>query len=181
MIIKRGAVFTLVILTVFFTHFHAYADSTNDENHLRTAIIDYKIALENGDVQSIMKTIPPQIIKKLAEQSKIAQEQFNQIMISQLEQLSTMYKINKTNIDFDKRRSGKFTDGTLYYIMPLEFNITMPNAIKSHVTGDLVAIQENTHWYFVRGDDQSTLQFMNETFPGFEKIELNASKAQRIE
>ncbi|MHC5307135.1 hypothetical protein [Bartonella sp. LJL80] len=141
----------------------------------------YANALQTADFDSILNAIPPRIVEKLAEQSKIAPEQFRQIMINQMKQLSNSYKVVQIAINQTKKRAGEFEDGTPYFIMPLDFTILANGSDKSRIKGELVAILDNDKWYFVRGDDAATLSTMNAAFPGFEKIKLSAPQVSKVE
>ena len=90
-----------------------------------------------------------------------------------MKQLAATYKVDKITISQSRKRSGEFNDGTPYFVIPSEFIITANNQDKKRVKGELVAILDNNQWYFVRGDDATTLSTMTELFPGFEKIKLS--------
>lgn len=161
----------------------ANARSATDEElkMLTDATNDYANALQSANFDAVLNAIPPRIIQQLASQSKVDQEQFRQIMVNQMKQLATTYKVDNITIGQSKKRSGEFEDGTPYYIIPTDFVITSNGTEKNQIKGELVAILDNNHWYFVRGDDATTLSTMSAAFPGFEKIKLTAPEVKKLE
>ena len=148
---------------------------------LSDATNNYATALQTSNFDAVLNAIPPRIIQTLAAQSKVDQEQFRQIMVSQMKQLAQIYKVDKITISQSKKSAGEFEDGTPYYIIPTDFVITTINDNnKNQVKGELVAILDNNQWYFVRGDDATTISTMSAAFPGFEKIKLSAPEVKPI-
>ncbi len=160
----------------------AHARSATDEEikMLTDATNNYATALQTSNFDAVLNAIPPRIIQTLAAQSKVDQEQFRQIMVSQMKQLAETYKVDKITIGQSKKRAGEFEDGTPYYIIPTDFVITTNGSEKNQIKGELVAILDNNQWYFVRGDDATTLSTMSAAFPGFEKIKLSAPEVKKI-
>lgn len=140
----------------------------------------YATALQTANFDAVLNEIPPRILEKLAEQSKVSKDQFRQIMVDQMKQLAATYKVDKITISQSRKRSGEFNDGTPYFVIPSEFIITANNQDKKRVKGELVAILDNNQWYFVRGDDATTLSTMTELFPGFEKIKLSMPEVSNV-
>lgn len=155
--------------------------ATDEEIKLLTdATNNYANALQSSNFDAVLNAIPPRIIQKLAALSNVDQEQFRQVMVSQMKQLSETYKVDKITIGQSKKRAGEFEDGTPYYIIPTDFIITTNDNKKNQIKGELVAILDNNQWYFVRGDDATTLSTMSAAFPGFEKIKLSAPEVKPV-
>lgn len=155
--------------------------ATDDElNMLTNATNNYANALQSANFDAVLNAIPPRILEKLAAQSKVDQEQFRQIMVSQMKQLAQTYKVDSIAIGQAKKRAGEFDDGTPYYIIPIDFVIITNGTEKNQIKGELVAILDNNQWYFVRGDDATTLSTMSAAFPGFEKIKLTAPEVKEF-
>lgn len=162
-------------LTIFISGIvmaNARSASDAEVKMLAEATKTYTTALQAADFDAVFNAIPPRIVDKLAVQSKLAKDQFRVIMVNQMKQLATAYKVEKITIDQSKKRAGSFDDGTPYYIIPSEFIINANGTEKKRIKCELIAILDNNQWYFVRGDDATTLVTMTEAFPGFEKIKL---------
>lgn len=174
----------IIVFSIFFSGAIAAnaRSATNEElKMLNDATNNYANALQTANFDAVLNAIPPRIIQKLAAQSKVDQEQFRQIMVNQMKQLAETYKVDTITIGQSKKRAGEFDDGTPYYIIPTDFVITTNETEKNQINGELVAILDNNQWYFVRGDDATTLSTMSAAFPGFEKIKLSAPEVKKLE
>ena len=58
----------------------------------------YATALQSANFDAVLNAIPPRILEKLAEQSKVSKDQFRQIMVDQMKQLADTFKVVKITI-----------------------------------------------------------------------------------
>ncbi|WP_102830342.1 hypothetical protein [Bartonella bovis] len=160
----------------------AQANGITDEKltSLQKAISIYNKALKEVDSNAILSAIPPQIIESLATKKNLNKVQFQQIIKNQIEQLAKNYKIENIKIGQTQKREGKLDNGIPYFIMPLEFAITINSGKKCYIKTEIIALLENNQWYFIRGNDDTTLNITSEAFPGLEKIKINSMKIVKI-
>ncbi|WP_208541257.1 MULTISPECIES: hypothetical protein [Bartonella] len=158
------------------------ANGVTDEEliNLKKEISIYNKALKEIDSNTILNAIPPKIIESLAIKKHLNKAQFQQIIKGQIEQLAKNYKIENVKIDQTQKREGKLDNGIPYFVMPLEIAITINSGKKCYIKSEIIALLENNQWYFIRGNDDTALNIINEAFPGLEKIKINSTKIIKI-
>ncbi|MGL2349263.1 hypothetical protein ACOWKN_04070 [Helicobacter pylori] len=158
------------------------ANGVADEKliNLQNEISIYNKALKEINSNAILNSIPPKIIESLAIKKNLNKAQFQQIIKSQIDQLARNYKIENIKIDQTQKHEGKLDNGIPYFIMPLEIAITINSRKKCYIKSEIIALLENNQWYFIRGNDDTTLNIINEAFLGLEKIKINSTKIIKI-
>ncbi|PIT69338.1 hypothetical protein [Bartonella tribocorum] len=147
---------------------------------LEKATSAYSTALKNADADAILNAIPPEIINSLTAKKNLSQSQFRQIMKSQIEQLAESYKIESIHIDQKQKRDGTLDNGIPYFVIPVELVTTTNVGKKCSIQTEIIALLHNDQWYFIRGNDETVLNIIDEVFPGLEKVKINPQKITKI-
>ncbi|MBB5072935.1 hypothetical protein HNQ69_000039 [Bartonella callosciuri] len=158
----------------------AYTVTNQKLIDLEKAAFAYSKAIQNADANTLLNSLPPQVINSLTAKKNLSKSQFQQIMRSQIERLAENYKIDSIHINQKQKREGKLDNGIPYFVIPIEFITTTNTGKKCSIQTEVIALLDNNKWYFIRGNDEATLNITSTAFPGLEKIKVNPQKITKI-
>lgn len=149
----------------------AARELTDAENAMLSAAVEtYDIAIEGKDVPVLVKAIPPRIVKRMAEQDKVSEDEIRKTLAELISQALEALPVQSFTMKMAEAQPGQLADGTPYLLIPTETVMSTGGEGKTLMRAATLALLDEGAWYMVRGSDAQQVATLREAYPEYEAV-----------
>lgn len=154
-------------------------DLTNSENaKLAETVQRFDAAMAALDVNALVNTIPPRILKYLAKRGGGTEEQMGKAIADALAEAFKSVTIQSFAMKLPEADRRELSDGTPYLFIPTETVVAVKGGDKIAVHSQTLAIMDASEWYLLRTSDVQQTTVLTEVYPEYKGIEFPGDSTQ---
>ncbi len=161
----------LALFTTGFSVAEARSITDAEKQALTDTINSYKEAILAGNARRTVESMPPKLLRRIAERGNVSPEQAQENMIKSISARMQSVKMLSANTDLANAKFGETENGTPYVIIPF-VTVFTSGAQKTTAKSSIFAMIEDGRWYLLDISAPQQRTVFNQLYPEFEKVEI---------
>ena len=167
MFLKLEAHYLTIVVIFFITISYGHAS-----DGIKSSFDKYVTSLNQNDYSFVVDSIPESILLFQAKKNNMELSEFKKIVLERYKELYTHKPASNYAIDFKLLHSFNIDNGIIAYTVPFTFIVVQNDGIKVKPNIELIGINDNNRWYFIRTDEKSLMELFKNKYKKFDNIKL---------
>ena len=150
-----------------------------EKQALTDTVTSYKEAILTSNAQRTVESMPPKLLRLIAERGGVSPQQAKESMIKSISTRMQSMKMLSANTDLENAKFGETENGTPYVIIPL-VTISTSGAQKTTAKSSIFAMIEDGTWYLLDISAPQQRAVFNQLYPEFAKVDVPARTTTSI-
>jgi hypothetical protein len=164
----RSAVFAaLLSFSLLMPAAFAREVTAEERTALAETVASFDAAMRANDLETVLKTVPPQVMSYVAVRSGVTEVELKAAMLVQMEAALENAGIESFQMDLDSAEHRELPDGTPYVVIPTVTILDLGETGKVSARSPTLGLIKDGVWYLMRIADQEQVKLLTGAFPEF--------------
>jgi hypothetical protein len=156
-------------------------DLTDAENaQLTDAVTRFDTAMEGMDIATLVKAIPPRVVKQMAAHDAVSEDEIRKVMGDLIGQTFEALPVHSFTMKLSDAEHGELANGTPYLIIPTETVMSTGGEGKTLMRAETLALLDGDAWYLVGSSDARQVSILREAYPEYEAVAFQVATMEIV-
>ncbi|MGE0237930.1 MAG: hypothetical protein AB7F09_02655 [Parvibaculaceae bacterium] len=147
---------------------------------LAEAVAGFDAAMEGKDIPTLVKAIPPRVIKAMAEHDGVSEDEIRKALGDLIGQTLVALPVHSFTVKMSEAERGELKDGTPYLLIPTDTIMTTGGEGKTLMRAQTLALLDGDAWYLVRSSDTQQVSALREAYPEYEAVAFQEATMELV-